>query len=189
MASTTIFALTIAAFVLCFGGVILEAEAHPTYYLPPHNASCDQGVDFQSYHIHVLFWQNNKNHTAGALQLRQKFIEAFRPGPACTNLFHQDRLCMFEPDMEPAGPFVVAQWAVYVLPPDFKRTVTWMMQNRGEFDILVHPNSGCEIEDHTTWALWGGQPWQIDLSAFGHDTPFPWGPNHQQDDSFPLRKN
>jgi len=39
---------------------------------------------------------------------------------------------------------------------------------------LIHPNSGCELEDHTWWAFWGGNPWEIDLSAFSHDMPWPW---------------
>ena len=31
---------------------------------------------------------------------------------------------------------------------------SWIMQNRGEFDILVHPNSGGEKLDHSEWCLW-----------------------------------
>ena len=30
----------------------------------------------------------------------------------------------------------------------------WIMQNRGDLDILVHPNSGAEVLDHTDWSLW-----------------------------------
>lgn len=28
------------------------------------------------------------------------------------------------------------------------------MQNRGNFDVFVHPNSGWEHEDHAKWAFW-----------------------------------
>ncbi len=33
------------------------------------------------------------------------------------------------------------------------KAVRWVMQNRGELDILVHPNSGAEVSDHLIWSL------------------------------------
>jgi hypothetical protein len=41
-----------------------------------------EGVQFQSYHVHVLFWQNNRNSTAAALKLQGQFMEAFGLGLA-----------------------------------------------------------------------------------------------------------
>ena len=38
-------------------------------------------------------------------------------------------------------------------------------------------NSGCEVLDHSEWAYWSGTPYPIDMSAFGHEEPFPWAPN------------
>ena len=38
----------------------------------------------------------------------------------------------------------------------------------------MHPNTGCELEDHSWWAFWGGTPWQINNDAFSFDYPFPW---------------
>ena len=64
-------------------------------------------------------------------------------------------------------------------------------------DILIHPNSGCEvrsfalrctwqgrcvrerrggagrfqIEDHMSWALWGGSAWELDDSIFSCEHP------------------
>ena len=55
----------------------------------------------------------------------------------------------------------------------------WMMQRKGEFSVLVHPNSGCEIEDHSWWAYWGGAPWPLDLTIFSYDQPFPWPEDEQ----------
>lgn len=94
----------------------------------------------------------------------------------CTGLFHQGRLCMESVDMQAAGPFPVAQWSAFILPENFSATVPWIMQNRGEYSALVHPNSGCEVEDHTVWPLWGGPSWGIDASAFSEDCPgcTPW---------------
>ena len=45
------------------------------------------------------------------------------------------------------------------------------MQNRGDLDVLVHPNSGCEFEDHTEWAFWGGKSWELDGTIFSCEYP------------------
>ena len=41
-------------------------------------ASCDDVQPFQSYHIHILFWQNNANSTARAESLLAKFKSNFK---------------------------------------------------------------------------------------------------------------
>lgn len=158
---------------------ISSVLAHSTRY--PHinrNETCfnPSPVEIYSYHVHLLHWQHNQNHTAGALQVRQNFAEAFKStlGSVCVDDFHNDYMCLFEPDKAPIGPFLTAQWAVFILPEHFNQVVPWFMQNRNGYDILVHPNSGCELEDHSWWALWGGKPWELDMSAFHHDSPFPW---------------
>jgi aromatic ring-cleaving dioxygenase len=81
---------------------------------------------------------------------------------------------MFEPDTQPVGPFLTAQWAIFVTNDLFSETVQWFTQHRGKYDVLIHPNSGCEIEDHSWWTIWAGNPWEINLDAMGHDQPFPW---------------
>jgi len=147
--------------------LISEITSHPTYY-PQVKKPKLPNVDphFFSYHIHIFFLQKNNNSIGKALELRQKFINVFQPKPACKDLFHNDYMCMFETDYEPVGPFVAGQWGVYLLPEHFDKTVTWIMQQRGTLDILVHPNSGYQLEDHTNWALWGGRVWAIDTTAF-----------------------
>lgn len=32
--------------------------------------------------------------------------------------------------------------------------VPWVMQNRGDLDIFVHPNTGMEVSDHLRWSIW-----------------------------------
>jgi len=68
-------------------------------------------------------------------------------------------LCLFEPDWEAVGPFATAQWSVFLMPEDFADIVPWFLQNRNGYDLLVHPNTGCELEDHSWWALWAGTAW------------------------------
>jgi aromatic ring-cleaving dioxygenase len=160
--------------ILLFGMAI----CHSTKYQIDRNETCfnPEPAKIYSWHIHLLYWQTNEDHTKGAYDIRDKFIAKFkgRLGPECTDLFHQSKMCMFEPDIQPVGPFLTAQWSVFLTMDDFADTVPWIMQHRGDYDILVHPNSGCELEDHSWWAFWGGNPWEINMGAFSMDYPFPW---------------
>jgi DOPA 4,5-dioxygenase len=153
--------------------------SHSTKYNIDRNKVCydPTPAKIYSWHVHIIYWQHVKSHTDGAYKIRDKFIEHFKDNLAkdeCDDLFHNDHFCMFEPDRQPVGPFVTAQWSAYFLPEDFGVVVPWIMQNRGEYDILIHPNTGCELEDHSWWAAWGGKAWPINMDAFGHDEPFPW---------------
>jgi aromatic ring-cleaving dioxygenase len=159
--------------------LILYVSAHPTFY--PHvnrNETCfkPEPAKIYSWHIHVLYWQTNEGHSKGARELRSKFIDTFRSslGKDCDSLFHNENLCMFEDTDHPDGPFLTAQWSVFVPLENFSQTVSWIMQHRGDYDVLVHPNSGCELEDHSWWAFWGGKSWDINMDAFSYDYPFPW---------------
>ena len=36
---------------------------------------------------------------------------------------------------------------------------------------MIHPNSGCEVEDHTEWAVWGGKTWELIPEIFSCEYP------------------
>lgn len=73
---------------------------------------------------------------------------------------------MFASAWDADGPFPTAQYSFFVPPSLLVPTMNFMVQNRqGPIDVLVHPNSGCETEDHTLWEFWSGQPWRLDISA------------------------
>ena len=42
-------------------------------------------------------------------------------------------------------------------PSQFARFVPWLMLNRGELAVLVHPETGDDLADHTSHALWLGE--------------------------------
>jgi aromatic ring-cleaving dioxygenase len=170
------------AFAILFALLVFQTLTHSTRYPGiDRNEACykPEPAKIYSWHFHVIYWQHVNEHKKGAYELRDKFATVFasKLTKPCIDLFHQDYLCMFEPDYQPVGPFVTAQWSVFFLPEDFNTVVPWIMQHRGKYDVLVHPNSGCEIEDHSWWAFWGGNPWPINLDAFSHDDPFPWKEN------------
>jgi aromatic ring-cleaving dioxygenase len=128
------------------------------------------------YHVHLFYHQASMVNTEGARRIRDKFIEVFRDklGPPCNSSFHINYLCMFEDIDKPDGPFITAQWAVFLPIANFHEVTSWFLQNREDYDVLIHPNTGCEIEDHSWWALWAGNKMDINYDAFSYDYPFPW---------------
>lgn len=152
--------------------------SHPTKYHVNRNETCynPEPAKIYSWHIHLLYWQTNESHTKGAYEVRDKFLKRFENilNVKCKDLFHQEYSCVFEPEPQPDGPFLTANWAVFIMPEHFAETVSWIVQNRNGYDILIHPNTGCELEDHSWWAMWAGKPWEIDLSVMSWDQPFPW---------------
>lgn len=150
--------------------------AHPTKYNVPRNESCVAPVPAKiySYHVHVMFFHQSEENTAGALAIRDQFLKDWEGQYFwCDGEFHQAGLCV-QPDIEnyKVGPFTEGQWSIFVPVDEIGPIQQWFIQNRNGYDILIHPNSGCEIEDHDDWALWGGKPWKINLSAMGHDKPY-----------------
>lgn len=166
---------------------ILCVYAHPDPN-PMINPKCENpnNITFYSYHIHVLFWQQNNESYTNALELKKEFIEAFNVDESvdCNDLnsTHGENppLCIVDFDYpEPACPFLTSEWAAFVpnLGDDqilFAQTVPWMMVNYAKYDmidIMVHPNSGCEIYDHRDWPFWIGKEWEVDLSCLHWDAP------------------
>jgi len=174
--------LTICA-SFCLVLFSLNADCHPTFYNvgTPRNRSCfaKAPVKIFSWHIHVVYNDKQEKIKKQALMLLEKFKETFQSelGAPCTGLFHQNRLCVFEPE-QAAGPFPVADWSIFVPVDHFASKVPWFMQNRVSngisLDVLVHPNSGCEIEDHSWWSMWGGEKWRLNDDALSYDKPYPW---------------
>lgn len=140
---------------------------------------CDTSPQIYSYHLHVLFLQNNESSVYQAMKLQKDFVTAFGlvGKPNCSgnagDPWNKGEmiLCSFGVDMEPVGPFPTAQFAFFVPPEVVVPTLNFLVQRRGDLDVLLHPNSGCEIEDHTKWMSWSGLSWRIDTSAFHCESP------------------
>ena len=71
----------------------------------------------------------------------------------------------------PEGPFPTAEYSFFIPPSNLSATYNYLVQHRNGLDVLLHPNSGCEINDHTIWAAFAGMPWRIDISAFSCNSP------------------
>jgi len=59
--------------ILFIATLFLLAAAHPTHYPEvDRNETCYKPTPapIYSWHIHLLFWQNNDQHTDGAMKIR-----------------------------------------------------------------------------------------------------------------------
>jgi len=172
---------------------------------------------FQSFHIHVMFWPSNTNSTSAAEQLQVLFMKQFQltyesntcPFPNSDIAPDFVEICIFKTQNEPAGmhahvkqilylicltlghtgPFLTGQSPYFIPISYYEKTVSFMVQNRGQLDIFVHPNTGslllyvimifilatllinvfclgCGVHDHLQASFWAGNKWELDISIF-----------------------
>lgn len=126
-----------------------------------------------SWHLHVLFHQRNKAMMEDALRLYQEIADylGLDANSSTCDLSFNDSMCLFKPVTVIEPPFLTGQWGLYFFTEDLVKVSNWITTNRGTLDTLIHPNSGCDIEDHSWWVIWSGQPWPLDFSIFKDD---PW---------------
>jgi aromatic ring-cleaving dioxygenase len=96
----------------------------------------------ESYHAHIYY--DPATTRAKAERLRQGIAERFS---ARIGNWHDD----------PVGPHPVSMYQVAFDSAEFPRLVPWLMLNRDGLDVLVHPQSGDSLADHTRYAIWLGQ--------------------------------
>lgn len=64
---------------------------------------------------------------------------------------------------KPIGPHTKSMYQVAFAPEHFGTVVPWLMLNREELDVLVHPETGDHVADHTTQALWLGNKLEVNV--------------------------
>lgn len=66
---------------------------------------------------------------------------------------------------QPIGPHPKAMYQVIFGLEEFGRIVPWLLLNREGVDILIHPETGDDVVDHTVHALWLGEKLMLNLAA------------------------
>jgi len=162
---------------VCFHAIVHAQTQIP---IDPSCVNTTSPPELISYHIHVLFNANNDHQVHLAIDLQYEFVSAFRvpigdqencsfpPGDPHPQ---QQAICAYPTAWLPDGPFPTAQYSFFVPNKFYSETVQWFMQHRNGLDLLIHLNSGCEIQDHMEWSLWGGRPWELNIAAFHCDSP------------------
>ena len=97
-------------------------------------------MTIQNYHAHVYYDEISRNAAEG---LREEIAQRFA-------------VKMGRWREEPVGPHPQAMYQVAFEPALFSAIVQWLLINRNNLDILIHPNTGTSLADHTNHALWMG---------------------------------
>lgn len=73
--------------------------------------------------------------------------------------------------LEPRGPHPIPQFNVILETAAFERLVPWLMLNREDLDVLVHPLTESNYDDHTKYAIWLGKPVALKLERLSAKLP------------------
>lgn len=65
---------------------------------------------------------------------------------------------------EPVGPHPVPMYQVAFPADQFDVVVPWLMLNRRELVVLVHPETGNDVADHRDNPLWMGEKLDLDIA-------------------------
>lgn len=65
---------------------------------------------------------------------------------------------------QPIGPHPQAMYQVAFTPDQLGAVVPWLMLNREGLDVLVHPETGDHVADHTESALWLGNKLPVNVA-------------------------
>ncbi len=101
------------------------------------------------YHVHVYFGPEQRET---AVALREEIGKHFE-------------VMLGRVWDKPIGPHPKAMFQVSLMPAEFPRIVPWLMMNHHGLSMLIHPESGNELEDHRDNALWLGDKLDLVLSA------------------------
>ena len=107
-------------------------------------------IPISDFHAHIYFTADSRG---SAEKFRQLIDEHLAP------------LLRYRGNLidRPVGPHPVPMFELNFLPEHFTQVVTFLMQNHGEHSVLIHPQTGDDLTDHTTHALWLGEQLKLDL--------------------------
>ena len=112
-------------------------------------------AELKGYHAHVYFDAATKST---AERLRDTIVSRFAVKPGAFS-------------DEPRGPHPVPQFNIIFETPEFQNIVPWLMLNREGLNVLVHPLTESNYDDHSTYALWLGTPVPLRLDRLSRKLP------------------
>jgi DOPA 4,5-dioxygenase len=109
----------------------------------------------KGYHAHVYFDAATR---PAAERLRNTLVGMFAVEPGALA-------------DEPRGPHPVPQFNVIFEISQFQTIVPWLMLNHEDFNVLVHPLTDSNRDDHTRYALWLGTPVPLKIERLSTNLP------------------
>ena len=123
-------------------------------------------TSIKSYDLHVVFSDTHREEAQLFFQQFLTFLED-----------HQIAYQKHRFFSEPVGPWPTPMWQC-ILPiseqvhQSLGLCISWFMLNRGDFSVMIHPNThqegewGGVYEDHHQNHLWLGAPLELKLELF-----------------------
>ncbi len=106
--------------------------------------------DIHGYHAHVYYDEDSQ---ASATTLREAIEQRFE-------------VRMGRWREEPVGPHPQSMYQVAFTPEVFAEIVPWLMLNHGPHSVFIHPETGDDLEDHSTHEMWLGKKLVLNLEFF-----------------------
>jgi DOPA 4,5-dioxygenase len=107
------------------------------------------------FDLHIYFQHTNPDQVTYAKSLWQRIRHEF-PELRIYTVFER-----------PVGPHPIGMFEVNLFTPEqFGAFVPWLNIHRGPLSVLVHPNTGDALRDHTQRAVWMGERYPLDLGLF-----------------------
>jgi aromatic ring-cleaving dioxygenase len=106
--------------------------------------------EIRDWHAHVYFDAATRDE---AWSLRERIERTF---DIKMGRFHE----------RPVGPHPMFSYQVHFQNDQFGPLIAWLTLNHGSLTVLVHPNTGQELEDHRDRALWIGRSQMLKLGIF-----------------------
>jgi len=111
-------------------------------------------TDLHGYHVHIYYGDATR---AKATELHDSLVARFGAQPSRPKFIGI------------AGPHPIPQVQVIFRKDAFTADVVpWLMFNRQGLDILIHPLTDDEVEDHTAHAVWLGKPVELLTDKLKH---------------------
>ena len=66
----------------------------------------------------------------------------------------------------PVGPHPLPMFEAWFASAHLDTVVRWILANRHQFSVLIHPLSGDDLADHRDHAIWIGKPLPLKLDIF-----------------------
>ena len=108
-----------------------------------------------AYHAHIYYDPDTREFAA---TLRNRLDERFK-GAIRLGRWRDKNI----------GPHTCAMYQVAFGRTLFPEIVPWLALNRDGLTILIHPESGDSLADHTDYAMWMGKVLEINQSVFEND--------------------
>eukprot|EP01135_Chromosphaera_perkinsii_P003795 Nk52_evm41s255 gene=Nk52_evmTU41s255 len=120
----------------------------------------------KEFHAH-LYWEiGNEKQYECAMHIRNALEKEF-VRPQEHNNHNNNGIVLGNVNKGKRGPHTKASMEIIIPKELVGAVVTALQLLRGEeISVLLHPLSGDDLKDHTTYAMWMGTPVELNLTIF-----------------------